>query len=169
MEPMKFVCLLLVLISSTTTARLSLAHPSQDTKLAAGKEAANAIVSSAKGLLEDESWAVTACTNKKIKGRKMQTMGRNNIGTQDHQKKEHAGAVAGRTTSNIPSSNQVAGKYKGHEEGKNGGSNSSSSSSVEHDEQNVYRSSEQIDDEAAGFVAFNADYHEPRHHPPKNN
>lgn len=119
------------------------------------------------GLLEDESWAATACTNKlKIKGRKMQAMG-NNIVKQDDQKKEHAGAVAGRTTSNISSSNQVGGKYEGHEEGKNGGS-TSSSSSVEH-EQNVYRSSEQIDDEADGFVAFNADYHEPRHHPPKNN
>ncbi|XP_041011247.1 uncharacterized protein LOC121255015 [Juglans microcarpa x Juglans regia] len=170
MEPMKFVCLLLVLISSTT-AWLSLAHPSRvskDTK-AAGKEAANASVSSAKGLLEDESWPVsTAFTNKKIiKGRRMQAMG-NNIVKQDR-KKEHAGAVAGRrTTSNISSSNQVGGKYEGHEEGYENGGSTSSSSSVEH-EQNVYRSSEQIDDEAAGFVAFNADYHEPRHHPPKNN
>ncbi|XP_042978452.1 uncharacterized protein LOC122309149 [Carya illinoinensis] len=161
MAHMKFVCLSLVLISCTAWLP-SLAHPSQDTK-AAGREVMSASVSSAKCLLEDER-AATACTNKKIKGRKMQAAMGNNIVKQG-QKKEH-GAVAGRrTTSNISSSNQVDGKYEAdHEEaGKNG-----STSHVEHERQNVYRSSEQID-EAAGFVAFNADYHAPRHHPPKNN
>lgn len=30
-------------------------------------------------------------------------------------------------------------------------------------------SDEVLDESSAGFVAFNADYHAPRHHPPKNN
>lgn len=110
------------------------------------------------GLLEaDHETAATTYTNKKIKGRKI-AMG-NHIVNQDQKKEQGAVAVAG-TTSNISSSNQVGGKYEG-EKGKNG-------SSVER-KQNFYRSSEQIDEEAAGFVAFNADYREPRHHPPKNN
>ncbi|KAL4319455.1 hypothetical protein GQ457_18G024270 [Hibiscus cannabinus] len=29
--------------------------------------------------------------------------------------------------------------------------------------------SDEADDRQSGFVAFNADYHAPRHHPPKNN
>ncbi|GMI87545.1 hypothetical protein HRI_002423800 [Hibiscus trionum] len=29
--------------------------------------------------------------------------------------------------------------------------------------------SDEADDHQSGFVAFNADYHAPRHHPPKNN
>ncbi|XP_021293322.1 root meristem growth factor 3-like [Herrania umbratica] len=34
-------------------------------------------------------------------------------------------------------------------------------------EQTVSHSSDEVDE--SGFVAFNADYHAPRHHPPKNN
>lgn len=28
---------------------------------------------------------------------------------------------------------------------------------------------DEVDEHQSGFVAFNADYHAPRHHPPKNN
>ncbi|KAG6712754.1 hypothetical protein I3842_05G117700 [Carya illinoinensis] len=148
-----FVCLSLVLISCTAWLP-SLAHPSQVKSLATLSVTSLICfhfqkIQKPPCLLEDER-AATACTNKKIKGRKMQAAMGNNIVKQG-QKKEH-GAVAGRrTTSNISSSNQVDGKYEAdHEEaGKNG-----STSHI---------------DEAAGFVAFNADYHAPRHHPPKNN
>lgn len=38
---------------------------------------------------------------------------------------------------------------------------------IERTSSNMSSEEGKIDD--AGFVAFNADYHEPRHHPPKNN
>ncbi|GMJ04585.1 root meristem growth factor 3, GOLVEN 7 [Hibiscus trionum] len=36
-------------------------------------------------------------------------------------------------------------------------------------EQITVNLSDEADDHQSGFVAFNADYHAPRHHPPKNN
>lgn len=62
------------------------------------------------------------------------------------EEKKEDGAVNGRTSSNISS-----------EEGSN--------------VRVGYSRFPEEDDESAGlgFVAFNADYHAPRHHPPKNN
>ena len=71
------------------------------------------------------------------------------------EKKSKQGAVGG--TSMFSSSNQVAGKCESEE---NNGSNFECKKSFSH-------SSEGVDE--AGLVAFNADYHAPRRHPPKNN
>ena len=74
------------------------------------------------------------------------------------QKKNEHGAVQG--TSMVSGLNQVAGKCES--EGNNStGSNLDCKKSFS-------RVSEEVVD-AAGFVAFNADYHAPRHHSPKNN
>ncbi|KAJ6910485.1 root meristem growth factor 3-like isoform X2 [Populus alba x Populus x berolinensis] len=87
---------------------------------------------------------------KKIGGRKV-------VRAHNIKRPEIKGNVAHGGTSRISSANdQVAGKY-GHEgevmdigNKRNGG-----------------RFPEGVKE--SGFVAFNADYHEPRHHPPKNN
>jgi hypothetical protein len=74
------------------------------------------------------------------------------------QKKNEHGAVQG--TSMVSGSNQVAGKYESE-------GNSSTGSNLDC-KKSFSRVSEEVVDEA-GFVAFNADYHAPRHHSPKNN
>lgn len=95
--------------------------------------------------------AATASTNiKGIKGRKMAI-----ANVMKPEKKNEHDAVGG--TSMFSSSNQVAGKC-GSEE--NNGLNFECKKSFSH-------FSEGVDE--AGVVAFNADYHAPRHHPPKNN
>lgn len=43
-------------------------------------------------------------------------------------------------------------------------------SNMEYNQSRVGHFSEDHEvDDAAGFIAFNADYHVPKHHPPKNN
>ncbi|XVE91691.1 hypothetical protein REPUB_Repub01dG0032400 [Reevesia pubescens] len=106
-------------------------------------------VSTGKGLLAGERVG-TAATNKinSLGGRKMV----------DRQMKEQKdvkmiGGVGGRSSSKFSSTNSKCGNNLGC-----------------HDQQIVNHFSDEVDDHnQSGFVAFNADYHAPRHHPPKNN
>ncbi|KAG7975261.1 hypothetical protein I3843_06G089400 [Carya illinoinensis] len=144
------ICLLLVFISS---ACLSLAHSSQ------GQDVDH-VDSSAKGLMEDERLATD--TSKRIKGRKLaiDSIMKQEKKKKKKKKKDQDGAIAGTTT------NQVAGKYESEEgiKGKSTGSN------VERKLGSLTRSSDEVKNiDEAGFIPFNADYHPPRHHPPKNN
>jgi hypothetical protein len=96
------------------------------------------------GLLGNER-ARAFYTDKRIEGRKMAA---GNVHVKKVlEKKEDGHAVVGRKPSNMSS-----------EEGKRG-------SNVGYNKQRVSR----FPQDQAGFVAFDADYHEPRHHPPKNN
>ncbi|XP_062157104.1 protein GOLVEN 7 [Alnus glutinosa] len=138
MAPIKLACLFLVFLS-TTTACLSLPHSSQDKTASTEVDA----VSSAKlGVVENGRGTTTTSTvyrNKRIKGRKMAA-----AGNETKEQKKDEGAVNGRTSSNISST----------EEGSNVG---------------YSRFPEEDDEAGLGFVAFNADYKAPRHHPPANN
>ncbi|KAL0003596.1 hypothetical protein SO802_011157 [Lithocarpus litseifolius] len=143
MTPTKFGCFLFVLLS---TALLSLAHSTID-----DNAATELIAGTSSKVLLGEVKAATASTNiLGIRGRKMAI-----ANVMKPEKKNEHDAVGG--TSMISSSNEVAGKC-GSEE--NYGSNFECEKSFSH-------FSEGVDE--AGVIAFNADYHAPRHHPPKNN
>uniref|UniRef100_A0A7N2LCV7 Uncharacterized protein n=1 Tax=Quercus lobata TaxID=97700 RepID=A0A7N2LCV7_QUELO len=143
MTPTKFGCLLFVLLS---TSLLSLAHSTID-----DNAATELIAGTSSKVLLGEFKAATASTNiLGIRGRKMAI-----ANVMKPEKKNEHDAVGG--TSMISSSNQVAGKCGGEE---NNGSNFECKKSFSH-------FSEGVDE--AGVIAFNADYHAPRHHPPKNN
>lgn len=102
--------------------------------------------------LEDGVGETTAAAvaNNKIRGRKM--------GANIVKRPDIKGDIEG--TSKMSSANQVTGKdgAKGNKGVMNVGN-----------KRNVGQFSEEVNDHKAGFVAFNADYHAPRHHPPKNN
>jgi Tfp pilus assembly major pilin PilA len=94
------------------------------------------------GVVENGRGTTTTSTvyrNKRIKGRKMAA-----AANETKEQKKDEGAVNGRTSSNISST----------EEGSNVG---------------YSRFPEEDDEAGLGFVAFNADYKAPRHHPPANN
>ncbi|KAG2702572.1 hypothetical protein I3760_06G096100 [Carya illinoinensis] len=110
--------------------------------------------------MEDERLATD--TSKRIKGRKLaiDSIMKQEKKKKKKKKKDQDGAIAGTTT------NQVAGKYESEEgiKGKSTGSN------VERKLGSLTRSSDEVKNiDEAGFIPFNADYHPPRHHPPKNN
>ncbi|CAK7326429.1 unnamed protein product [Dovyalis caffra] len=104
------------------------------------------------GVVDGDGIATTSI--KRIGGRKM-VLAPSGIKRSDI---KGNGALGG--TSKISSANdQAVGKYV-YELGKK-------VTSIGRNKGNGSRFSEGIND--SGFVAFNADYHQPRHHPPKNN
>ncbi|KAG6765791.1 hypothetical protein POTOM_029848 [Populus tomentosa] len=137
-SPMKFTCLLLLLLFTGASLNSAHAHPTVE-----------ADTFSSERIAVDGDGMVTTSI-KKIGGRKV-------VRAHNIKRPEIKGNVAQGGTSRISSANdQVAGKYGYEGEVMDIGN-----------KRNGGRFPEGVKE--SGFVAFNADYHEPRHHPPKNN
>ncbi|KAJ7943284.1 root meristem growth factor 2 [Quillaja saponaria] len=140
---MRFACLVLVLLS--TTACLSTAQVHQGSEIN--------VVSNMKAR------RVTTIVGNTLGGRKMAV---NNVKPENLKGNgAGSGAVEG-NLKNLKSKQQVVGKTGKCESTKSDDCKKNLSLSS-------HSFSENHDDDDAGFVAFNADYHAPRHHPPKNN
>ncbi|KAL9401926.1 hypothetical protein Peur_005775 [Populus x canadensis] len=132
-SPVKFTCLLLLLLFTSAWLNSARAHPTVEVDT----------FSSERIIVDGDGMVTTSI--KKIGGRKM---------VRAHNIKSN---VAHGGTSRISSANdQVVGKYGYEREVMDIGN-----------KRNGGRFPEGVKE--SGFVAFNADYHEPRHHPPKNN
>ncbi|KAK0574156.1 hypothetical protein LWI29_018994 [Acer saccharum] len=151
MAPMKFITGFLVLLMFT--ACFSTAHAHQDGD-GDGDAEVSTTFSKGKGVLDEET--ATIATKRIVGGRKMSPVVKlrnpENV-------KESTSAAIERNSISSTSSHSFAGKC----DGKVKENAIYCKKTVSHN----HISHEDVDDK--GFVAFNEDYHAPRHHPPKNN
>ncbi|KAI9170113.1 hypothetical protein LWI28_022781 [Acer negundo] len=152
MAQMKFITGFLVLL--VFTAWFSTAHAHQDGD-GDGDAEFSTTFSKGKGVLDEET--ATIATKGIVGGRKMSPVVKER---KPENVKESSSAAIERTSISSTSSHSFAGKCH---DGKVKENSIYCKKTVSHN----HISHEDVDDK--GFVAFNADYHAPRHHPPKNN
>ncbi|KAJ9163461.1 hypothetical protein P3X46_023127 [Hevea brasiliensis] len=147
----KFICLLLVLLFSS--AWLSSAHEAAEDDAAMSTEKKGVVDSVLNG---------NVATRNEIGGKKM--IPRKVI----VKRVEIKGNEALAETIKISSENQETVAGKSGNKGKKKKKKKKNAAVNEESKPRVSNIPEQLNNEA-GFVAFSADYHSPRHHPPKNN
>ncbi|KAK3222757.1 hypothetical protein Dsin_009782 [Dipteronia sinensis] len=157
MAQMKFITCFLVLLMFTVCFSIAHAHQVFETFFSDGDgddaEVATTF-SKGKGVVYEE--AATISTKRIVGGRKMSLVVKER---NPENVKESSSAAIERTSISSTSSHSFAGKCDGKvKENAIYCKKTVSHSHISH---------EDVDDK--GFVAFSADYHAPRHHPPKNN
>ncbi|KAL5759301.1 hypothetical protein ACOSP7_017826 [Xanthoceras sorbifolium] len=140
MAQIKFITGLFSLLMFT--ALFSIVRAQQD----GDADAVVAIVSKGKGVLDEGT--ATVATKQIVGGRKLSPI----FKVRKPEKFKESSAAISTTATH---------KFAGKCAGKDMSNASYCKTSVNH------HFSQDVDDK--GFVAFNADYHAPRHHPPKNN